>query len=1235
MKANSVNFRLVLVCSLGLFGPFSSCSSPEGPAGDVADSGFNFGKDAQDGQSPADLPDTQEQDGITEIGQDAGSDLDVPFNPDVEQEDVVEQVDEPDEVTPPDLDALDQQKDTDPPFNFPYATFGPMTLSAKGILIDAKYVQMRMAEVSYWKVAREDWEGVLDSVKEAGFNGIYTSACWRLHERKAGVRDFTTGNLALGDFLDMAETRGLYVYFAAGPWVSGEAGGCLPEWMLTAGAANPSPVADGKFAVRTTDTDYTAAVTAWFDELNAIVSKHQITLSPLGRVVFYQVEADYDVFYFLRDAAGRVLQEMAGVIPVPINPGAYMAWLRDTVQADGISVPLLTSLSGDFENGGRRLLGTGDTPGVLPALDLGTYTEYEAMEGKIWALRKEMRNSNLHGQVYGVTPGIVVGLMPSATHMARALMAGADVAVVRDFSAGLLPGPFAGVAMDASGIEVVSSLDDAKVAMGSQVRDLASPLAQSGIPRKTYFAFRRLNRLMERLGPGSGFAGKDMPNRTGPNAWSGSPVKISTTNAAVGAIEGKYTAPATGPAGGILEVMGDHFAEWYQAPVEPVDRANYYFDSTDGTILLNLVNLDGLKNGKNKHDREDQITKVLVSGITMPRHSNIVVPASDDEATGDSFLGWGSKLMLLNHPLGPGYPWMEYCSANLMAAREFSGAMLILVHGKPQVKAEGIYFTEAGEISFQNIGGIPDIMHNSLPGGGIHTDPGGKLAVTFQHDSTGYLKLGLPSGKQILLMVTTTGLAETAFFGPALDGSDVAVLGMDRVDSAAGLPETLSVKGKVSARSDRVVLLVSKEPKSVKVNGEPVSCTWNPHARSVECPLAPPEPLPETIPHTQIYTRSETFNGNLGDIGVADYPDKFANTDGAPLPLGAAEVAADFGVAWYVAQIDLPTVAAGQDGFLSLGGAADIVSLFVNATYVGSSTSAGNPPMSSVDVASGLASVGFRIPAGVLVQGMNTIGVRVLALGHSPESIPLFYSAAPILPPELDAFTSLLPHFAVEGLKPDTPKGVWGSAKLTSGALALPVPGPWTISRGDASGMAQSYGTLHQWHEMSPAPSTPGQYGFSTTSDFSPEAPFMLPDGQVSWVTTTFSSGDMAHRGSLELELEGRSAVGLVFLNGKLVGTWFSDDESLSQGLHSRLLQGAGSRQLLADRSYGVHSPGDPDRVTLPARLINKSGGQDNRVTVMVIDISPPFLADLALPVVGKVTGQGRLTRLAITWNRD
>ena len=243
-----------------------------------------------------------------------------------------------------------------------YEQYGPLTLSRKGILLDGQYVQFRFARLDYWKVPADQWERRLSLVKEAGFNGVATGACWAHHAPTAATADLSTGNRNLGLFLDTAAAQGLWVWFNAGPWLGeGAPAGCLPSWLLEQTGLTATAVSDGVVVPREADGDFVSAMKAWFTVLNPVIVPRQITVTPTNPVVFYQVEDSWDLHLFLKEVEAIQVEAMEGVPMVAKQPaaGPYFTALRDAALGAGITVPIVTALTGRFENGGRRVLGSG------------------------------------------------------------------------------------------------------------------------------------------------------------------------------------------------------------------------------------------------------------------------------------------------------------------------------------------------------------------------------------------------------------------------------------------------------------------------------------------------------------------------------------------------------------------------------------------------------------------------------------------------------------------------------------------------------------------------------------------------------------------------------------------------------------------------------------------------------------------------------------------------------------
>ena len=1154
------------------------------------------------------------------------TDLDDLPLPDV-LEDGLSDVEDPD--LPPRVDTPVEPDVPEQPLT--YEQYGPLTLSRKGILLDGQYEQFRFARLDYWKVPAEQWERRLSLVKEAGFNGVATAACWAHHAPTSAAADLSTGNRNLGLFLDMAAAQGLWVWFNAGPWLGeGAPAGCLPAWLLATTGLSATAMADGATVPREADGDFVNAMKAWFTTLNPVIAPRQITVSPTNPVVFYQVEDSWDLHLFFKEMEAIQVEAMEGIPMVAKQPaaGPYFTALRDAAMGAGITVPIVTALTGRLENGGRAVLGTGDAPGVLPAFRFDDLDLYAPLEARLRRLRQEMRNPNLHGSIYSSAPGLAAATPPNPSHLLRLLVGGADVVVTEGFDEGVPVATMGTVHLDASGPDLFPALQGGRPVLDRADRSFGGALSPEGLPLRPWFLLRRHGAILERFAASLG--NWDHPMRTGTDGGDGvAPVHV--VNPAVGAVEGPWPPAAVEPAGGVAELFSDHYMDWYVTPpLAPTGRSTYMMQGVDGTILVALVNQDGLEDGENTGEREDLITKLVVDGQEIPRHSSMVVPAYDRDGEVPEWRGWGSKLVVLDHPLGPGLPLLEYCSSHIYAIRDFNTRLLLVTYGEPSVKSGGVWFTEPGEISLAQFQGIPDVLHNTLPGGGIHTDPGGKLAIQSQHSETGNLLLNLASGTKIQLLSTTAAVAERLTFLKEPLGWDLAVSGFDTVDAVLQAEEGgLDIVGAMSPGERPFTVLVHAEPWAVELDGDELECTYDAPVQLLSCPHGEAAPPAAPAPLTSYATRQEPAGTAPGDLGAASHPDAFTEASGPLLSAEDPLVGVDGGVLWYTTEFQLG--ATGADGFLHLDGVGDLVSIYVNDTYLGSSAALGNGALTGADASAGLGAPGFRIPGSVLQPGLNRVALRVLVWGRSDRPLPRLLSMVPMLDDSLVQFASLVPHLAVPGLHPFSHRGAWGNATLSLSGASTPLTGPWTVSTGDENRTGRSWGVLEGWHQAAPSGVPSSWAGANLPTE---QAPLLLPDGAGLWITATFD-GDawsLHGEGGIDLLLEGKSLAAIAFLNGAFMGTWLSDRESASQGAHSEIQSGQVVRSLLLNPDWIHADGGDPTRLRLPAAALAEGA---NRISILLLDLSPPGPANISLPGGGEVAGHGTLTRMELAWNQD
>jgi beta-galactosidase GanA len=200
------------------------------------------------------------------------------------------------------------------------------------LVIDGRRVWLWSAEFHYYRLPSPGlWRDQLEKLKATGFNAISLYFSWAYHSPAPGVYDFS-GVRDIDRLLDIAEELGLYVLARPGPYLNAELdSGGYPGWLTTQlGRA------------RTRADDYQAAWEEWYDHVNAIIRRHQLTDGG-GTVVLFQIENEYDG-----------------------SDAVYMEELKAAARADGITVPL-------FHNDKGRNLRWASGPGAPDLYATDTY----------------------------------------------------------------------------------------------------------------------------------------------------------------------------------------------------------------------------------------------------------------------------------------------------------------------------------------------------------------------------------------------------------------------------------------------------------------------------------------------------------------------------------------------------------------------------------------------------------------------------------------------------------------------------------------------------------------------------------------------------------------------------------------------------------------------------------------------------------------------------------------------
>lgn len=208
---------------------------------------------------------------------------------------------------------------------------GTFSYNENSFLLNGKPFQILSGSIHYFRQVPEYWRDRLEKLKQCGFNTVETYVCWNLHERKEGKFDFS-GRLDLGEFIDIANSLGLYCIIRPGPYICAEWDyGGLPSWLLT----YPN------MRIRCMDGLFLEKEKRFLDKVFDIVRPRLITNG--GNVIMLQVENEYGSYG---------------------NDHKYIDHLADYYVEQGIDVPLFTSdgPADLFFGGGtvKKLLKTGN-----------------------------------------------------------------------------------------------------------------------------------------------------------------------------------------------------------------------------------------------------------------------------------------------------------------------------------------------------------------------------------------------------------------------------------------------------------------------------------------------------------------------------------------------------------------------------------------------------------------------------------------------------------------------------------------------------------------------------------------------------------------------------------------------------------------------------------------------------------------------------------------------------------
>lgn len=183
----------------------------------------------------------------------------------------------------------------------------PVTVQDGALALHGEPTALYGGAVHYWRLERDRWEPVLDSVRRMGFTMISIYIPWEVHEIEKGRFDFGESNpsLDIDAFLTLCERKGFRVVVRPGPQINSELTWfgypkrILADERLHARSAQGSKVVLTQVpkpipALNYASERFFAETALWYDAICSILAKHA---APQGGVVAAQVDNEMAYFF--------------------------------------------------------------------------------------------------------------------------------------------------------------------------------------------------------------------------------------------------------------------------------------------------------------------------------------------------------------------------------------------------------------------------------------------------------------------------------------------------------------------------------------------------------------------------------------------------------------------------------------------------------------------------------------------------------------------------------------------------------------------------------------------------------------------------------------------------------------------------------------------------------------------------------------------------------------------------
>lgn len=588
--------------------------------------------------------------------------------------------------------------------------------------------------------------------------------------------------------------------------------------------------------------------------------------------------------------------------------------------------------------------------------------------------------------------------------------------------------------------------------------------------------------------------------------------------------------------------------------IEGNKKRHYWMDLGEGKYLLHLLNETGKKQVLDKHS-------VTIDGFSFPRYTKLTIHPEPEPGvyysdTGDDLIN--SMIIPVNMDIVKDLE-LYYTTSDLLTVRKFNDETLMVLYGVKGSQGElALRFdSENYRIDKKSAGIKLEKRYKDL------------YAVSYTYDKNETLELTTATGNKVKILILNRHDAGRAWF--LKKGSeDLLVIGPDYIDETSEGSYDFEFS---DAHKKREVLVLSNEElslgglrKTIDFN-EDTKLTEFVHDREFKFP-----DFKGDLTKGRVKSDKDEVRVNFNEKSGVTF-------SGQPVPLETLNISK--GHAWYRTEFEILEKEI-EKAHLYIESASDFVSIYVNGSYLTSLAPLGT------EISSNHHSPDYSFPglSKLLKPGKNIISFKVEIWGHGSFAFPrgkIFYNFA------------RLPSIGTDSIK-----GLYGQA---------------TIDVWGKGGTKPAVYVLNKWWVRKSLTGMNSGFQNESFRDASWEAaslPLSLPAGEVLWYRTTFRKDELPDvklfNSPMVLSLKGRSSKATIYLNGRLVGRWLSDNTWIRRGTWVK-----SQRDLMARNN--------PDHFPIPVESLNSG---ENTLSVAFEDMSAPYLEK-----------PGEITELKIKFNQE